>query len=57
MVLPMADTSKQSKSNRPKTGQLEKDLLRTNQFSERTRREAATRSTLSRLRNRKSALK
>ena len=41
----------------PKMGALENDLFRARQFSERRRRDLATRSTLSRLRNRKSALK
>jgi hypothetical protein len=57
MVLPVPDNSKPSKSNQPKAGQLEKDLFRANQFSQRTRRDSAARSALSRLRNRKSALK
>jgi hypothetical protein len=48
---------KRAKKNEPKTGELENDLLRANQFSEQRRRDLATRSTLSRLRNRKSALK
>jgi hypothetical protein len=40
-----------------KGGELQNDLARANQFSEHVRRDLATRSTLSRLRNRKSALK
>ncbi len=48
---------KKSKSNESKAGKLDKDQFRANQFSERIRRDSATRSTLSRLRNRKSALK
>jgi hypothetical protein len=43
--------------SQPKAGELENDLSRANQFSEQIRRNLATRSTLSRLRNRKSALK
>lgn len=46
-----------SKKAEPKMGELENDLFRANQSSERRRRDLATRSTLSRLRNRKSALK
>jgi len=57
MLLPVPDSSKQNKNNRPKAGPLEKNLFRDSQFSQRNRRDAATRSTLSRLRNRKSALK
>jgi hypothetical protein len=53
----MPYSPKKSKNNPPKVGELEKDQFRANQFSERARRDSATRSTLSRLRNRKSALK
>jgi len=47
------------KSNKPelKPGELEHRQLRSNQLSDQRRREMATRSTLSRLRNRKSDLK
>lgn len=38
-------------------GELESDLTRSQKFAEQTRRNLATRSTLARLRNRKSALK
>jgi hypothetical protein len=48
---------KRAKKTAPKMGGLENDLLRANQFSERRRRDLAARSTLSRLRNRKSDLK
>jgi hypothetical protein len=57
MVGQMSYSPKKSKENQPKAGNLEKDLFRANQFSERVRRDSATRSTLSRLRNRKSDLK
>ena len=48
---------KRSRKTEPKTGGLENNLLRANQVSEQRRRDLATRSTLSRLRNRKSDLK
>jgi hypothetical protein len=48
---------KKAASAQPKMGGLENDQSRANQSSERRRRDLATRSTLSRLRNRKSALK
>jgi len=57
MVLPVPYRPKKSKIDQPKPWKLEKDLFRANQFTERIRRDSATRSTLSRLRNRKSALK
>ena len=47
---------KKAKKAEPKMGEMESDLFRANQSSERRRRDLATRSTLSRLRNRKSAL-
>jgi len=48
---------KKPRSAEPKMGGLENDLFRAAQSTERRRRDLATRSTLSRLRNRKSALK
>jgi hypothetical protein len=48
---------KRAKKTEPKMGELENGLRRASQFSEQRRRDQATRSTLSRLRNRKSALK
>jgi hypothetical protein len=48
---------KKASTTEPKMGELENDLFRANQSAERRRRDLATRSTLSRLRNRKSALK
>jgi hypothetical protein len=48
---------KKAKKTEPNTGDLENNLFRANQYSEQRRRDLATRSTLSRLRNRKSALK
>jgi hypothetical protein len=48
---------KKAKKNEPKPGELGNDLFRATQFLEQRRRNLATRSTLSRLRNRKSALK
>jgi hypothetical protein len=48
---------KRTKESEPKMAGLENDLFRASQSSGRRRRELATRSTLSRLRNRKSALK
>jgi hypothetical protein len=48
---------KRTKESEPKIGGLENDLFRASQSSGRRRRDLATRSTLSRLRNRKSALK
>jgi hypothetical protein len=47
----------QSKKSEPKPGALENRKFRSNQQSDQRRREMATRSTLSRLRNRKSDLK
>ena len=46
--------TKQSKESQSKTGKMETDHLRANQMAERRRQEMATRSTLSRLRNRNS---
>ncbi len=48
---------KKARKTEPKTGELENHLFRSNQVSEQRRRDLATRSTLSRLRNRKSDLK
>lgn len=48
---------KRSKKTEPKPGELENGQARANQFSEQRRRDMVTRSTLSRLRNRKSDLK
>jgi hypothetical protein len=48
---------KRSKKTGPKPGELGFDQVRANQFADQRRREMATRSTLSRLRNRKSDLK
>jgi hypothetical protein len=48
---------KKSKKSHPKPGELESGQFRANQFADQRRREMATRSTLSRLRNRKSDLK
>ena len=48
---------KRIRKTEPKTGELENHLFRANQVSEQRRRDLATRSTLSRLRNRKSDLK
>jgi hypothetical protein len=53
----MPNTPQPPKKNASKAGELQSDLARANQFAERLRRRLATRSTLSRLRNRKSALK
>jgi hypothetical protein len=46
-----------SKKPEPKPGELESRPFRANQLLDQRRREMATRSTLSRLRNRKSDLK
>jgi hypothetical protein len=48
---------KRSKKPELKPGEAGFDQVRANQFSDQRRRDMATRSTLSRLRNRKSALK
>ena len=48
---------RRSKKPEPKPGELESQQSRANQISDQRRREMATRSTLSRLRNRKSDLK
>jgi hypothetical protein len=48
---------KRSQKTEPKQGEPGFDQARANQFSDRRRRDMATRSTLSRLRNRKSDLK
>ena len=48
---------KRSKKPEPKPGEPGSDQLTANQFADRRRRDMATRSTLSRLRNRKSDLK
>jgi len=48
---------KRSKKPEPNPGELGFDQVRASLFSDQRRRDMATRSTLSRLRNRKSALK
>lgn len=48
---------KRAKKADPKMGGLDNTLFRANQISEQRRRDLATRSTLARLRNRKSDLK
>ena len=48
---------KKSKKSNAKPGELGSDPFRANQIAEQRRRDSATRSTLSRLRNRKSDLK
>jgi len=48
---------KRSKKPEPKPGEFEARQFRANQLADQRRRELATRSTLSRLRNRKSDLK
>jgi hypothetical protein len=48
---------KKSKKSEPKPGELVSGQSRANQFLEQRRQNLATRSTLSRLRNRKSDLK
>lgn len=48
---------KRSKKSQAKTGELASDQSRAYQFLDQRRRDSATRSTLSRLRNRKSDLK
>ena len=48
---------KRSKKSETKPGELGNSLARANQLSDQRRRDVATRSTLSRLRNRKSDLK
>lgn len=53
----MPNSPKEAKKPEAKAGDLKNDLWRANQFSERRRRDLATRSTLNRLRNRKSDLK
>jgi hypothetical protein len=55
----MSNPSNPSKSKTPvpKKGDLASSQFRANQFSDQRRRDMATRSTLARLRNRKSALK
>jgi hypothetical protein len=53
----MSNRSKLLKASGPKTGDLATSQSRANQFSDQRRRDMATRSTLSRLRNRKSNLK
>jgi hypothetical protein len=53
----MPNRANRSKPSGPKTGELKADQSRAQQIAEQRRREMATRSTLSRLRNRKSALK
>ena len=54
----MLNHSKPPKTAAPKTGDLAASRFRAaNQFSDQRRRDMATRSTLSRLRNRKSNLK
>jgi hypothetical protein len=51
----VADNVKPNKQ--PKPGKFQKDLARANQFAQRNRKDFASRSVLSRLRNRKSDLK
>jgi len=53
----MSNRSKPSKTSEPKPADLAASRSRTNQFFDQRRRDMATRSTLSRLRNRKSNLK
>jgi hypothetical protein len=53
----MLNRSKLPKTSEPKTGGLPAGRSRASQFSDHRRRDMATRSTLSRLRNRKSNLK
>jgi len=53
----MQNQPKASKKTVPKPGELGSAQTRANQFADQRRREMATRSTLSRLRNRKSDLK
>jgi hypothetical protein len=53
----MLNRPKLPKTSELKTGDLAASRSRTNQFSDQRRRDMATRSTLSRLRNRKSNLK
>jgi hypothetical protein len=53
----MSNPKQQSKKPEPKPGELENRKFRANQLADQRRREMATRSTLSRLRNRKSDLK
>jgi hypothetical protein len=53
----MQNRSNLPKRPAPKTGDLASSQSRAHQFSEQRRRDMATRSTLSRLRNRKSNLK
>jgi len=53
----MSNTSKSTKVSGPKTGGLAANRFRASQSSDQRRRDMATRSTLSRLRNRKSNLK
>jgi hypothetical protein len=48
---------KRAKKSEPKPGELESGQARAQQLSDQRRRDMATRSTLSRLRNRKSDLK
>jgi hypothetical protein len=48
---------RRAKKNEPKPGELEDRQFRANQMADQRRREMATRSTLARLRNRKSDLK
>jgi hypothetical protein len=49
--------TKRSKKAEPKPGEAGFDQVNADQFADRRRRDMATRSTLSRLRNRKSDLK
>ena len=53
----MQPKSEKEKKSPPKTGQMDNSQFRSNQLADQRRREMATRSTLSRLRNRKSDLK
>jgi hypothetical protein len=53
----MTNSPQPAKKPEPKPGEQEKRPFRANQFEEQRRRDMATRSTLSRLRNRKSDLK
>ncbi len=53
----MPNRTKIFKTSEPKRGDLAASQSRASQFSDQRRRDTATRSTLSRLRNRKSNLK
>ncbi len=53
----MPNRPQKSKKTEPKPGDLENRQFHSNQLADQRRRDMATRSTLSRLRNRKSDLK